>query len=319
MTVLDQSPPAIGAHTGGPVPVSPHARRGGLKAGESRLGILLLLPALIAFCVVVLFPFLEALGLSLFQYTIEMSEPKYIGLENFARVLSDPAIRQSFFATIIYVAGATTLSIVLGLAWALVLNQPFPGRDALRGLSLLPWVMPAVVAAFLWGWIFNSRYGLLNAAALELGLIDFPKAWLSDATGAMAAVIITKVWFSVPLFMAFFLAGLANLDRDQIDAARVDGAGNWAVLRDHVIPHLKPVLLVTVVLGMIGNLQHFDTIWALTGGGPVRATAVLSIEVYRRAFEQWDIGLAACIGVVWVALIMPPAYFYLRQLMKGTE
>ncbi|MEM7567701.1 MAG: sugar ABC transporter permease, partial [Pseudomonadota bacterium] len=151
------------------------------------------------------------------------------------------------------------------------------------------------------------------------GMIEFPMAYLSTPAGAMAAVVIAKVWLSVPLFMAFFIAGLQNVDREQLEAARVDGAGNWQILTHHVLPHLKPVIMVTVVLGMIGNLQHFDTIWALTGGGPVRATTVLSIEVYRRAFEQWDIGMAATVGVVWVATILPPAYFYLRELMKGTE
>lgn len=299
--------------------VSPHARRGGLKAGEWRFGVLLLLPALVAFGAVVLLPFLEALSLSLYRYTIEMAEPAWTGLSNYRRVFGDPAIMGSLITTAIFVSAATFFSIVLGLAWALILNEPFRGRDVLRGLSLLPWVMPAVVAAFLWGWIFNSRYGLLNAAALELGLIEFPMAWLSTSAGAMAAVVITKVWLSIPLFMSFFLAGLASMDRDQIEAARVDGAGNWNVIKDHILPHLRPVLLVTVVLGMIGNLQHFDTIWALTAGGPVRATSVLSVEVYRRAFEQWDIGMAATIGVLWVCTIMPPAYFYLRQLMKGTE
>lgn len=299
--------------------VSPHARRGGLKAGEGRFGILLLLPALIAFSVVVLRPFLEALGLSFYRYTIEMSEPAWTGFSNYARIFSDASVMGSFVTTAIFVGAATFFSIVLGLTWALILNEPFRGRDTLRGLSLLPWIMPAVVAAFLWGWIFNSRYGLLNAAALELGLIEFPMAWLSTSAGAMTAVVITKVWLSIPLFMSFFLAGLASMDREQIEAARVDGAGNWNVIKDHVLPHLRPVILVTVVLGMIGNLQHFDTIWALTAGGPVRATSVLSVEVYRRAFEQWDIGMAATIGVLWVCTIMPPAYFYLRQLMKGTE
>jgi len=179
--------------------------------------------------------------------------------------------------------------------------------------------MPSVVTAFVWGWIFNARYGLLNHLALEMGLIDFPRAWLSTTAGAMTAVIMTKVWLSIPLFMAFFLAGLQNMDRDQIEAARVDGAGNWPVLRDHIVPHLKPVLLVVIVLGMIGNLQQFDTIYALTGGGPVRATTVLSVEVYRRAFESWDLGMAAAVGVLWVCTILPPAYFYLRQLMKGAD
>jgi ABC-type sugar transport system permease subunit len=97
---------------------------------------------------------------------------------------------------------------------------------------------------------------------MELGLIEFPVAWLSTSAGAMSAVVITKVWLSVPLFMSFFLAGLASMDREQLEAARVDGAGNFRVIKDHILPHLRPVLLVTVVLGMIGNLQHFDTIWA---------------------------------------------------------
>ena len=97
----------------------------------------------------------------------------------------------------------------------------------------------------------------------------------------------------------------------------MDGAGNRAVLFDHILPHLRPVLLVVIVLGVIGNLQHFDTIFALTGGGPVRATTVLSIEVYRRAFDQWDIGMASAVGLLWVATILPAATFYLRHLLKG--
>ncbi|MEM1363033.1 MAG: sugar ABC transporter permease [Pseudomonadota bacterium] len=301
------------------LPASPYAKRGGLKAGQGRFGMLLLLPAVAAFSLVILVPFLEALWLSFYRYTIEMNAPRWTGLTNYARVLSDSAVLGSLMTTAVFVTLATAFSIFFGLAWAVILNEPFRGRNSLRGLSLLPWIMPATVAAFLWGWIFNSRYGLINAAALEMGLIEFPQAWLSTSSGAMAAVVITKVWLSIPLFMSFFLAGLASLDREQIEAARVDGAGNWHVLRDHVVPHLRPVLLVTVVLGMIGNLQHFDTIWALTGGGPVRATSVLSVEVYRRAFEQWDIGMAATIGVLWVATILPPAYLYLRQLMKGVE
>ncbi len=299
--------------------VSPDARRGGLKAGESRFGILLLIPALVAFGLVVLGPFLEALSLSLYKYTLSTPEPVWVGLKNFAKVLTDQRILGSFVTTAIYVSLATAFSILLGLAWAIILNQPFKGRAAVRSLSLLPWIMPSVVTAFLWGWIFNSRYGLLNFAALEMGMIDERVAWLSTGAGAMAAIVITKVWLSIPLFMSFFLAGLASMDREQVEAARVDGAGNWAILRDHLIPHLRPVLLVTIVLAMIGNLQQFDTIWALTGGGPVRSTTVLSVEVYRRAFESWDIGMAATVGVLWVATIMPPAYFYLRQLMKGAD
>jgi multiple sugar transport system permease protein len=296
---------------------SPHARRGGLKAGERRIGWLFVLPALVAFALVIALPFVRALGLGFARNDLYTPVPTFVGLANFRAILASPEIMGAFVTTAIYVTLATGLTVVLGLAWALILNQPFRGRAALRAASLIPWVLPSTVTAFVWGWIFNSRYGVLNAAMLELGLIPFPTAWLSTSGGAMTAVVITKVWFSIPLFMSFFLAGLQSLDREQIDAARVDGAGNWPVLRDHVLPHLKPVMLVVVVLGVIGNLQHFDTIYALTGGGPVRATTVLSIEVYRRAFDQWDIGMASAIGLLWVATILPAAYFYLRHLLKG--
>jgi multiple sugar transport system permease protein len=298
-------------------PVSPHARRGGLQAAQRRIGILMLAPAAIAFTVVILYPFLQALGLSLFEDTLQTIEPTFVGFDNFKAILTNPETWQSFGITVIYVGGATMGTLVLGLGWALILNQPFRGRRVIRALTIMPWVVPSTVSAFVWAWIFNSRFGVINGVLLELGLINVPQAWLSTPEGALIAVILTRIWRSIPLFMAFFLAGLQNVDQEQIDAARVDGAGNFAILRDHLLPHLRPVLIVVVVLGVIGGLQDFDTIFALTGGGPVRATSVLSISVYRKAFEQWDIGMASAMGVLWVATLLPPAYLYLRMLVKG--
>jgi multiple sugar transport system permease protein len=310
---------AVPAGSGTPVsfPVSALARRGGLKAGERRIGWLFLLPAVAAFVLVIAVPFLRALGYAFTRYDLQTPEPVFIGLGNFRALAASPEVLGSFVTTLVYVVLATGFTVILGLAWAIVLNQTFRGRAALRAMSLLPWVLPSTVCAFVWGWIFNSRFGLLNAVLLDFGLIPFPTAWLSTTSGAMSAIVVTKVWLSIPLYMSFFLAGLQGLDREQIDAARVDGATNFPILRDHVLPHLRPVLLVVVVLGVIGNLQQFDTIFALTGGGPVRATTVLSIEVYRRAFDQWDVGMAAAIGLLWVATILPAAYLYLRHLLKG--
>lgn len=303
--------------TPAPPRMSAFARKGGLKAHERRVGRLFLLPALAAFALVILFPFLRALGVAFTRSDLQTPEPVFVGLANFRAILATPEILGAFVTTAVYVGLATAGTVVLGLGWALILNQSFRGRAVLRAVTLIPWVLPSTVTAFVWGWIFNSRFGVLNAALVGVGAIPHPTAWLSTTGGAMTAIVITKIWFSIPLFMSFFLAGLQSLDREQIDAARVDGASNFALLRDHILPHLRPVLLVVIVLGVIGNLQHFDTIFALTGGGPVRATAVLSIEVYRRAFDQWDLGMASALGLLWVATIMPAAYFYLRHLLKG--
>jgi len=210
----------------------------------------------------------------------------------------------------------TALTFVLGLAWALMMNQPFRGRSFVRAASLLSWVLPTTVTAFLAAWIFNGHYGVLNALLLQTGLIREPITWLAEEKGAMAAVIITKAWLSVPLFMAFFLAGLQGVSQDQVEAARVDGCENTGVLRYVVLPHLAPTMIIVTILGAMGNLQAFDVIYALTQGGPIKATTMLSVEVYKQAFQNWDMGTACAVGVVWFVTIAIPTVFYLRILFK---
>ena len=291
-------------------------RRGGLKAQERRTGFLLLLPALFAFGLVILWPFLQSLRLSLYKYTIDMDRPAFVGLDNFVRLLSDPSMATVWFNTLVFVVCTTAVTFILGLAWALMMNQPFRGRGFVRAASLLPWVLPSTVTAFLAAWIFNGQYGVLNALLINVGLINEPVSWLAEEHGAMAAVIVTKAWLSVPLFMAFFLAGLQGVSQDQVDAARVDGCHNWGVLRHVVLPHLAPTMIIVTILGAMGNLQAFDVIYALTQGGPIKATTMLSVEVYKQAFQNWDMGTACAVGVIWFVTIAIPTVFYLRILFK---
>jgi multiple sugar transport system permease protein len=157
---------------------------------------------------------------------------------------------------------------------------------------------------------------LLNAVLLRLGALSEPVAWLATPEGAMAGIVLAKTWLSIPLFTAFLLAGLQGLPREQVEAARIDGAGNWHVLRHVAWPHLRPTIAVLLVLGALGNLQQFDVIYAMTGGGPVRATTVMSVEVQRQAFQSWNLGLAAAVGVVWFLTILGPAFLRLRSVMR---
>lgn len=291
-------------------------KRGQLKAHERRTGLLLILPALVAFAVVILYPFIQSLRLSLYKYTIDMEKPAFVGLGNFKRLLADPGTTTVWLNTLVFVVATTALTFVLGLAWALMMNQSFKGRVFIRSLSLLPWVLPTTVTAFLAAWIFNGQYGVLNAVLLSLGVIAEPITWLAEERGAMAAVILTKAWLSVPLFMAFFLAGLQGVSQDQVDAARVDGCENIGVLRYVVLPHLAPTMIIVTILGAMGNLQAFDVIYALTQGGPIKATTMLSVEVYKQAFQNWDMGTACAVGVMWFVTIAVPTSFYLRILFK---
>lgn len=291
-------------------------RKGGLKAQERRTGFLLLAPALLAFVAIILFPFLQSLRLSLYKYTIDMDQPAFVGLANFTKLLADPGTATVWLNTLVFVVATTGATFVLGLAWALMLNQPFKGRVFVRAASLLPWVLPTTVTAFLAAWIFNGQYGVLNALLLQAGIIREPVTWLAEEKGAMAAVILTKAWLSVPLFMAFFLAGLQGVSQDQIDAARVDGCENGGVLLYVVLPHLAPTMIIVSILGAMGNLQAFDVIYALTQGGPIKATTMLSVEVYKQAFQNWDMGTACAVGVLWFITIAVPTIFYLRILFK---
>lgn len=289
---------------------------GGLKAQERRTGFLMLVPALLAFVLVILFPFLQSLRLSLYRYTIDMEQPAFVGLANFRRLLTDPGMGTVWTNTLVFVVLTTGLTFVLGLMWAVMLNQRFRGRGFVRAASLLPWVLPTTVTAFLAAWIFNGQYGVLNALLMTLGVTSEPVAWLAEERGAMAAVIITKAWLSVPLFMAFFLAGLQGVSQDQVDAARVDGCENYGVMRHVVLPHLAPTMIVVTILGAMGNLQAFDVIYALTQGGPIKATTMLSVEVYKQAFQNWDVGTACAVGVLWFFTIAVPTVFYLRILFR---
>lgn len=294
----------------------PVARRSGLKAQERRTGFLLLVPALLAFALVILVPFLQSMRLSMYKYTIDMEQPAFVGLANFTRLLADPGTATVWVNTLVFVVLTTGLTFVLGLGWALMMNQSFKGRAVVRAASLLPWVLPTTVTAFLAAWIFNGQYGVLNALLLQAGMIEQPVTWLAEENGAMAAVILTKAWLSVPLFMAFFLAGLQGVSQDQIDAARVDGCENMGVLMYVVLPHLAPTMIIVTILGAMGNLQAFDVIYALTQGGPIKATTMLSIEVYKQAFQNWDMGTACAVGVLWFVTIAVPTTFYLRILFR---
>jgi multiple sugar transport system permease protein len=295
------------------------ARSGGLGRAQAWFGFALTTPALIGFCVLILGPFLASVWLAFHEYRIDSTVPVFNGTRNLEALWRESAFWQSWRTTVLYVALTTALTAFLGTLYGLFLNEPFRGRSVLRAASLLPWVLPSTVTAFLWAWLFNGQYGVINAFLITLHAMQQPFFWLSNANGALSAAILAKAWLSTPIVMLFVLAALQSLPADQVEAARLDGAGDGAVLRYVVLPHISRTLGIVLVLQAMGNLQVFDVIYAMTAGGPVRATTVLSIEVYRRAFEQWDLGMAAAVGLVWFATIAAVALVYLRLLLKDQK
>lgn len=294
-------------------------KSGSLLRTQAWFGFGLTVPALAGFIALILGPFLASVYFAVHEYRIDSAVPTFVGTRNLEALWRDSTFWQSWRTTVVYVVATTGLTAFLGTTYALFLNEPFRGRNVIRAASLLPWVLPSTVTAFLWAWLFHGQYGVINAFLLTLEIMKQPMFWLSTGNGALIAVILAKAWLSTPIVMLFVLAALQSLPLEQVEAARLDGAGDGAILRFVVLPHISRTLGIVLVLQAMGNLQVFDVIYAMTAGGPVRATTVLSIEVYRRAFEQWNLGMAASVGLVWFATIASMALVYLRMLLKDTD
>lgn len=294
-------------------------RLGYFNAGRRRTftAVAFIAPAFAFIAVVMVWP----LTLSIFSAFVGTApgtdDIVFEGLDNFFFLFSSPNLVKTFPITIIFVIGSTTLAFLLGLLWALVLEQIHRGRGLLRALTLVPWVLPSVVTAFLWAWIFNGQFGLLNGIGTSTGLLADDIVWLADPTAANIAIVLARAWQSMPWFVLMFLAGLQSVPTEIVEAVRIDGGGNWLVFRHAIFPHLRATMLLVIILGAMGNLQLFDLIYAMTGGGPAGTTSVMSTTLYRQAFEVFDLGTAAAIGVIWMLLLVVPTVLYVRSTLPS--
>lgn len=289
------------------------ARRRGHRQGLA--GVAFIAPAFIFIALAMIWPLSLSIYKAFFETDPATREPIFVGLGNFIYFFSNSSLVKTVPITLAFVVGATVLSFVLGLLWALVLEQIRRGRGFLRAITLVPWVLPSVVTAFLWAWIFNGQFGLLNGVGTTLGLFDEDVVWLADPTTANIAIIIARTWQSMPWFVLMFIAGLQSVPPDLVEAVRVDGGGNWRVFQHVILPHLRFTILVASILGTMGNLHLFDLIYAMTGGGPAGSTSVMSLVVYQQAFEVFDLGTAAAIGVIWMLMLAVPTILYVRSAL----
>lgn len=284
---------------------------------DTQTGILLVIPGLAVFIAVILYPFISAIAMSFTDRSLLNPNSSFVGLDNYIKVFSDPYFFQTVWTTIIFVVFATLIPFTLGLIWAIVLNQGFRGSEFLRGVTLVNWIIPGTAIGFLWSWIFNGQYGILNGLLSALGIIDENISFLGQPASALICVIIARSWQMLPWYMAFLLGGLQGVPVERIEAARIDGANNLQVFRYIVIPGMRQIFFLVLILGAIGNLQHFDIPWTMTEGGPARATTTLSIEVYRTAFKNWKLGQAATVGTVWAVLLLLFSIVYLKQVRES--
>jgi multiple sugar transport system permease protein len=309
MTVLSAAkPPASGAG---------RTSRDGQRLSNPQFAILLVMPAMALFVAIVLYPLIAAISTGFVRQSLVFPGREFVGFDNFATVLSGDFI-PILTRTVVFTVGATAIPFVLGFAVALALTAGLRGSALLRGIFILPWVLPTVVTSFLWMWIFNANYGVLNGMLMESGILSSAQVWLGQPGTAMVAVIIAKTWGTFPWMMVMLIAGLQAVPKELHEAASIDGAGVIRRFRAITVPHLRTIIGIVLLLEVIWNFQHFETLYIMTGGGPAGATTTFSVAVYNTAFKGFDLGTAGALGGLWMLLLIVPMVWYIRATERRT-
>lgn len=276
-------------------------RRRWLGPTQPWWGFVFTLPILVLLVCFKFWPMAYAAWLSLTNASLTESTRRLIGLANYTRLAHDTTFLGALWTTARYVGATIVMSMVLGLALAVLLNQKIPARGLFRTLLFMPAVVPLIVVPILWQFLFHP-YGLVNDALKALGA--HPVNWLLSPEGAVEALVVATAWRLTPLCMVIYLAGLQSIPGELYEAATVDGAGAPRRFRSITLPLLKPTFLVVVVFAITLTVQNFVLALVMTGGGPDNASTTLSLFVYQTGFLGFRMGYASAAALVMLLIIV---------------
>lgn len=275
---------------------------------------LYILPSLLVMLVVIGYPLVYTVWLSFHATPPRTGEWVFNGVTNYQDILTDPRFWRITGNTIYWTIGSTLFAFILGFGAALALHNPFPGRGIVRALLLIPWVISAVAAAYVWRWILHSDYGLVSGTLMAWGIIDRPLVLLDNKSRVMPTLIMVNVWKEFPFVMVMLTAGLQTVPEGLLRAAKIDGASAWNQFWHVTIPHLRGVILITTLLLFVINLNSFTLVWLMTGGGPANASQLWITEIYNIAFRSLQYGPASAFSVILFIIMLALGYFYVKAL-----
>ena len=237
--------------------------------------------------------------------------------DNYARALGrDELVRLALGHTLVFAAVSTVGQYILGLLIALFLHERIPARGLFRVLFLIPWMFPAVVPGIVWRWMLDGQFGIVNELLLRVGLIHSYVAWLGTPDTALPATIVANIWRGFPFMLVMLLAALQVIPGELYEAAGVDGA-RWFHRFWHItLPSIRDISLVVVLLGWIGSFMNVAIVQVMTNGGPANASEVLATQIYKSAFQYFDIPYAAAIGVLLLLFLSLPGAVYARMTLR---
>lgn len=268
------------------------------RAGRSEIVLFLLFiaPNMILFSVFTFWPMIHNMYLSTVRWDMISPTRQNVGFDNFHYLLTEDSFHNVLLNTFYFTAGAVGGTLVLGLLFALLLNQPLRGRDGVRAVVFAPTLLSGAAIAIVWIYMFDPRFGVISQM-LALGGITSPR-WLNDPSWAMLAIIIVYVWKNLGIVLVIYLAGLQAIPRELYEAAKIDGAGPFRTFWSVTLPMLSPITFFLFVTSLLSSFQAFDIIQVMTAGGPVESTMTLIYYVYEQGFVVFSAGRAAAAALV---------------------
>jgi multiple sugar transport system permease protein len=285
------------------------------RMGIRLVPILYVTPATLLFCLLMLFPMVMVIRYSMLDGAVVQRDAGFAGLENYGEVFADPVFWESVGNTLYFTVMSVIFHLLIGLAFALLLDSERVNpvlRSVLRVLFIVPWLFTAVIIAIIWRLLLDPN-GVINSVLMTLHIVGFKVEWFSSPGTALHAVTFVNIWAGYPLYMVSLLAGLQGIPKDLYEAAGIDGANEWEKFRYITVPQLMPIIISIALLDFIWTMQVFPLVWMTTGGGPIHATEMLSTYTYKLAFREYDFSLASASAILILLLSMSMTYFYIKH------
>ncbi len=282
---------------------------------DAGIGYLFVLPLVVLVLLLIAYPLGSAVYLSLTEKYVGYP-PRFVGLKNYVELTGDPVFRKVMWNSAVFTVASVTVKLLIGLLMALSLHQALFARRLVRGILLLQWVVPTVITALAWHWMFDALRGFINVSLETLGLIGEPIAWLGQPATAMMAVVVVNIWRGFPFFGVSLLAGLQAIPADLYEAAAVDGASATQRFRHVTLPGLRPVIFVTALISTIFTLNDFNIVYVMTRGGPGIATHILATYTYEVGFQALRWGRAVAVSMYLMPLVVVLIVVLARRLTR---
>jgi len=267
-------------------------------------GIMLILPAILVMGLFTVYPLFEGLRIAFTNANLLKEGVRYVGFQNFIRLLSDEIFWISLYHSVLLTTVVVLLQFILGLILALAMNQNLPGMSLFKNVIMASWVIPVAATVILFKFMAQPDIGLINIVIRSLGFEDLNRYWLGDPDVALPFIMLLHLWRNVPFYGVAFLAAMQAIPKSLYEAADIDGANAWYKFFYITLPGIRSMVIVMVTIHVLWTFNNFDFVYLATGGGPVNATDILPVYVYRQCWSSYTVGYGASIGTVMLLMLM---------------